>query len=221
MAGNGGVEPSGVASPCGDAAWGEGTKKDGGTVLDGRGAKDAGGTTRDSREKLKSLKFRKSFRLQATNGETVMEGIHSLFASQGAAAPKSGTAAMEKTRRGRAPESGTADTWTTRGGRRGRTGRGNEDKIAKTSVFMPEIGKMGPQIDEGPWAKVGLRVDEGAQAEARQRNDAWGWGDAGIGEGAKSWAVAGPLTMATLEEAVRERLGLCWMRRAGRRQKPA
>ncbi len=39
--------------------------------------------------------------------------------------------------------------------------------------------------------------------------------------GGGPWGSAGAATMAALEAVVRERLGLCWMRRAGRRPRPA
>ena len=42
-----------------------------------------------------------------------------------------------------------------------------------------------------------------------------------VGPWAEAEAATVPSTMAALEEAVREQLGLCWMRRAGRRPRPA
>ena len=181
MAGNVGVEPSGAALPCGDAAPGGGSKKDEEEVLDGRGAKDAGGVAKDGRMNQKALRLRKSFGLQTTNEKLVVEAIQSLFA-----APELGTGAMGKTGKGPGV----------------RTRKGTAGKIAKTSVFAAGIDETGlSQADEG------ARSNEGPWGEDRAR-----------GEVGPQGAI-GPMTMAALEAAVRERLGLCWMRRRGLRSR--
>ena len=139
----------------------------------------------------KSLKFRKRFRLQATNGKTVMEGIHALFAGQGSAVPESGTAIIGKTR----------------GGRGDRTVRGKEGQIAKTSVFSSETDTTELRAEAAPVTEPGARNAAGSWKEPEPPMAAL--------------EDSGRMTMAALEEVVRERLGLCWMRRAGRRPKPA
>jgi hypothetical protein len=192
---NGGEEPSGVASPCGDAARGGSTKKDGESVLDGRATKDAGGATWEGREKPKSLKFRKSFRLQTTNGKTVIEGIHALFGNQGVPTSE--------------PEMTMGNTLEAV---KRKTASQSKERMAgdtaKTSVFSSETDTTVLRAEAvsgdvpGPWNMVGpWNEPEPMTMSALEK--------------------PGPMTMAALEEAVRERLGLCWMRRAGRRPKPA
>ena len=95
-------------------------------------------------KKLKSLKFRKRFRLTNTSEQSVIECIHALFAGQGL--PE--------------PEPGMAHTGETVGGTVVRPEEWMEGKTAKTSVFSGEKHTMGPRADDGPCA------DEGAQEEA-------------------------------------------------------
>ena len=74
------------------------------------------------------------------------------------------------------------------------------EEVAKTSVFSVKYDTKGPQREAR------------AQGEMQNEERAMGKAEGGTASGAT--------TMAALDAAVRERLGLCWMRRAGRRPRP-
>ena len=172
MAGNGGVEPSGAGVLSGDAAPGGGSKKDEEEVLDNDVAKDVGGAAKGGEMNSRALRFRKRFRLMKTKEQTVIEGIHALFADQGLTNSEQEMAMTNK--------SGVAERKT--------ASRAMERMVGentKTSVFSAETDTTGLGVEE------------------------------------KAWGTAGPETMAALDATVRERLGLCWMRRTGRRPRTA
>ena len=139
---------------------------------------------------IASLQFRKRFRLQETNEQTVIEGIHILFADQVPPESESGTATMGKpTATGRNPKTCA----------RGKIG----EEVTKTSVFSAEIHTAASQGE--------------ARSQARDKAERW----TTAGPTTVAGPMTMPMTMAELDAAVRERLGLCWMRRAGRRPRPA
>ena len=189
-------EPSGSESSFGEAEPDRGLKKDEGATMGVGAPKDAGGAAKDGGKNPKSLKFRTSFRLQMTNGKTVVEGIHLLFGELDSAEPN--------------PKTATARKPGATGGELGtRNTEEMGEEIAKTSVFSAETDATESRADEGFRADEGSRSDESFQAIEGPRA-----GQGALGE-------TGPATMAALEAAVRERLGLCWMRRAGRRPRTA
>ncbi len=142
-------EPFGPASPFGDATKVGDLKK--AVTMDGGATKGAGGASMEGEQvaknalkKLKSLKFRKRFRLTNTSEQSVIECIHALFADQGLPEPEPGMAHTGET-------GGVTGVWSE---------ERMEGKIAKTSVFAGENHSMGSRADDGPCA------DEGAQEEA-------------------------------------------------------
>ena len=158
----------------------------------------------------KSLRFHERFSLQNTNEETVWKEIHSLF----------GELAMEAGAEGQCePVENDAETSvdTCKNDSTDIVVKKHDmqQKFAKTSVnSMPVGGAVGTMAGT---AETGAgRTEQNAarmeQKVERTKQDA-ARGAQGVGE--ETW------TMAALDAAVRERLGLAWMRRGRRRAKPA
>ena len=157
----------------------------------GEGAEDAAAAPDGGGTKRESLRFRKTFRLEKTNEQSVVDSIRSIFGTPDPEAVETGIEAMS--------ESGEEKREAVVGPMEGR-----RMTIAKTSVFAADLGRSGA-VRRGmdDTARGGITKDFSSMADAVGR------------------ANAAPMTMAALEVAVRERLGLCWMRRAGLRPRTA
>ncbi len=184
----------------------------------------------------KSLRFHERFSLRNTDEKTVREGIRAMFGSA-ATAPGEAEAAQPKTSVDAPGETaGEEVRKTSVNGPEGMSGttvpktsvKVEEEaagkQVQKTSIKETATGEMMPKTSgkwpgvkaEGDtkWPCVTRTTEPGATrtASGAMANNA---------EKTTNATMAVITTMAALEEVVRERLGLCWMRRTGRARKAA
>ena len=142
----------------------------------------------------KSLHFLERFDLRKTNEKTVLDGIRSLF---GDTAARTGSDGAEEL----------------------------VDGPTKISVkTMPAQGIIAVADDDATAVTeivVGQKIEPKTSVDAVLARKTVGDALGHVADAGGAGSVKGAWTMAALDAAVRERLGLCWMRRTGRARRAA